>query len=261
MVKEDLCVEITQGIETITINRPKSLNALNLQILGKLYKTIKEFEADDQLKVLVITGVGNVFSAGADVREVLEENNDFKRSDFMVSFSRHLHDCFLKIIDCNKPVIAAINGLALGGGLELAMACHYRVSSDQAVFGQPEINLGAIPAGGAIQTLSRLIGKSAAIYYLLTGENITAQDGYRLGLVDKLVSPDTVMATALSIARVITEKAPIAIKLIVEGVNRGYELDSRNAFRLEEDLWRTNGGTRDFQNGIEKFCRKKKRSS
>jgi enoyl-CoA hydratase/carnithine racemase len=154
-------------------------------------------------------------------------------------------------------VIAAVNGLALGGGLELAMACHYRVISDKAVLGQPEVSLGAIPGGGGTQTLPRLIGKSAAIYYLLTGENITAQDAYRLGIADRLVPPDMVMVTAMAIAKVIARKAPIAVKIMLEGVIRGFELDLKSALEFEESLWRRNGNTEDFQNGVKAFSEKR----
>lgn len=252
MKEKNILIDINEGVETITLNRPKSLNALNLKVVDELFNAFDEAEKNSDVNVIVVTGAGRAFIAGADVIEMVD-----KDGDFMASHSRKVHQCFLKIIKCSKPVIAAVNGLALGGGLELAMACHYRVVSEKAILGQPEVNLGAIPGGGGTQTLPRLIGKSAAIYYLLTGENITAQDAYRLGIADRLVAPDMVMVTAMAIAKVIAKKAPIAVKIILEGVTKGFELDLESALELEENLWRKNGNTEDFQNGVKAFSEKK----
>jgi enoyl-CoA hydratase len=252
MADQNLFFETDEGVITITLNRPKALNALNLEVVAELQKAIEEAEQNDDIRVIVITGAGRAFVAGADIMEFLDQDGDF-----MAAHSHQVHQCFLKIINCSKPVIAAINGVALGGGLELAMACHYRVASEKCVFGQPEVMLGAIPGGGATQTLPRLIGKSAATYYLLTGENITAVDAYRLGIVDKLVAPDMVMVTAMAIAKVIARKAPIAVRLMLEGVTKGFGLELSAALELEESLWRRNGNTEDFQNGVKAFTQKK----
>lgn len=252
MQDDVLISEINEGVVTITLNRPKALNALNLKVVGDLHNAIENAEANEEVRVIVITGSGRAFVAGADVIEMVD-----KDGDFMAAHSQKVHNCFLKILKCTKPVIAAVNGLALGGGLELAMACHYRVISEKAVLGQPEVNLGAIPGGGGTQTLPRLIGKSGALYYLLTGENITAQDAYRLGIADRLVPPDMVMVTAMAIAKVISRKAPIAVKIILEGVVNGFELGLESALKLEENLWRKNGNTEDFQNGVKAFSEKR----
>lgn len=252
MAEEALLFDVKEGVETITLNRPKALNALNLQVVADLHKGMDEAEKNDDVRVVVITGAGRAFVAGADIMEMVDQNGDF-----MAHHSRQVHQCFLKIINFSKPVIAAINGLALGGGLELAMSCHYRVASDQAVFGQPEVMLGAIPGGGGTQLLPRLIGKSAATYYLLTGENITAADAYRLGIVDRLVPSDMVMVTAMAVAKVIARKAPIAVRLMLEGVTKGYGMGLDSALDFEESLWRRNGNTEDFQNGVKAFSQKK----
>lgn len=252
MAEEALLFEVGEGVETITLNRPKALNALNLQVVADLHKAILAAEENDDVRVIVITGAGRAFVAGADIMEMVDRDGDF-----MASHSRQVHQCFLRIINCSKPVIAAINGLALGGGLELAMACHYRIASEKSVLGQPEVMLGAIPGGGGTQLLPRLIGKSAATYYLLTGENIPASDAYRLGIVDRLVPPDMVMVTAMAVAKVIARKAPIAVRLMLEGVREGFNLDLASALDLEESLWRRNGNTEDFQNGVKAFSQKK----
>jgi enoyl-CoA hydratase len=252
MAEDHILIEITDGVKVITINRPKALNALNEQVVTDLENAIVSGEADDQVHVMVITGTGRAFVAGADIIEMVGKDGAFQESK-----SHHDHECFLKIVNCTKPVIAAVNGFALGGGCELAMCCHITVASENAFFGQPEINIGAIPGAGGTQNLPRLIGKGPALYYLLTGENITAQDAYRLGLVTKLARPDEVMVTAMAIARVIARKAPIARRLIMEAVNQGVELDLKSGFRLEEKQWRICGDTEDCKNAMRAFYEKK----
>lgn len=252
MAEEHLLFEIGGGVETITLNRPKSLNALNAQVTADLHKAIEDAEANDQVRVIVITGTGRAFVAGADIAEFVGKGGDFQESN-----SHGSHECFLKIMNCSKPIIAAINGFALGGGCELAMCCHITVAADNAFFGQPEIAIGAIPGGGGTQLLPRMIGKGPALYYLLTGENISAQEAHRLGLIDKIVPQDEVMVTAMAIAKVIARKAPIAKKLIIEGVNKGMELDLKSGFTLEEKLWKKCGDSEDFQNAIQSFMEKK----
>jgi enoyl-CoA hydratase len=252
MGDQNLLIEITDGIKVITINRPKALNAFNFQVTTDLENAITSGEADDEVKVMVITGAGRAFVAGADIAEMVDKDGDFQESK-----SRHDHECFLKIVNCTKPIIAAINGFAIGAGCELAMCCHIRVASENAFFAQPEISIGAIPGGGGTQTLPRHIGKGPAIYYLLTGENIPAQEAYRLGLIDKIVRHDEVMVTAMAIAKVIVRKAPIARRLIMEGVNKGMELDLKSGFTLEEKLWKKCGDSEDFKNAMRSFIEKK----
>jgi len=247
-----LIVEKSDGIEIISLNRPKAFNALNWQVVSELEEAVGEAERSDSVKVIIITGSGRAFAAGADITDFAG-----KDGEGMFSITHHDHECFLKIMCCTKPIIAAINGPALGGGLELAMSCHIRVASETAIFGLPEISLGAIPGGGGTQLLPRLIGKGAALYHMLTGENISAPEAYRLGLIDKIVPQDKLMVTATAIARVITQKAPIAARLILEAVNKGLELDLASSLKIEEELWRKCGDTEDFQEGVKAFMEKR----
>ncbi len=248
----NLIVEKSDGIEIISLNRPKAFNALNWQVVSEIEEAVGEAERLDSVKVIIITGSGRAFAAGADITDFAG-----KDGEGMFSITHHDHECFLKIMRCTKPIIAAINGPALGGGLELAMSCHIRVASETAIFGLPEISLGAIPGGGGTQLLPRLIGKGAALYYMLTGENISAPEAYRLGLIDKIVPQDKLMVTATAIARVITQKAPIAARLILEAVNKGLELDLASSLKIEEELWRKCGDTEDFQEGVKAFMEKR----
>ena len=253
MSYENLLIEVQENVEIITLNRPRVLNSLNSQVMAELDKAFAEAMANDKVRVIVITGAGRAFAAGKDIPEFVG-----KRGEGMSAISRGDHQILAKIRKATKPVIAAINGLALGGGLELAMHCHIRVAADNIVVGQPEDALGAIPGAGGTQLLPRTIGKGAALYYLLTGENIPAQEAYRLGLVDKIVPPDQLMITALAIAKVIGRKAPVAVRLIVEAVNRGLELtDLDECMKIEEELQVKMGDTEDFNEAIKAFMEKK----
>jgi len=252
MGNQNLLIEVRDNTEIITLNRPKVLNSLNGQLMAELGEAFADIEAKDNVKAIVITGSGRAFAAGKDIPEFLD-----KGGEGMAAISRGDHQILSKIRNSTKPVIAAINGIALGGGLELAMSCHIRVASELAILGQPEILLGAIPGAGGTQLLPRLIGRGAALYYLLTGENINAQEAYRLGLVDKVVPEDKLMVTALAIARVMGQKAPIAAKLILEAVNRGMELGLDKGLELEEELWRKCGETEDFNEAIKAFLGKR----
>ncbi len=253
MSKGELVItEVKGSTGIITLNRPKVLNSLNNELGVELERALNDAVSREDVKVIIITGSGRAFAAGKDIPEFVD-----KGGDGMAAISNNDHRIFGKIRNSPKPVIAAINGMALGGGCELAMSCHIRIASERAVFGQPEIGLGAIPGAGGTQLLPRLIGRGAALYYLLTAENIPAQEAYRLGLVDKLVPPDKLMVTALAIAKVIGQKGPMAGRLILEGVNKGLELNLDKALELEEELWRRCGETEDFQNGVKAFMERK----
>ncbi|HDG97896.1 MAG TPA: enoyl-CoA hydratase/isomerase family protein [Desulfobacterales bacterium] len=247
-----ILTEVRDGIEIITLNRPKALNSLNSQIEDDLECAIDDALSNDDVKVIIITGSGRAFAAGKDIPEFVE-----KGGEGMAQISRRDHEIFSKIRKSTKPVIAAINGLALGGGLELAMSCHIRIASEKAILGQPEVSLGAIPGAGGTQLLPRIIGKGAALYYLLTGENIPAKEAHRLGLIDKLVPADMLMPTAIAVAKVISQKGPIAVKQILEIVNKGGELPLDEALRLEEEAWKVCGDSEDFNSAIKAFMEKK----
>jgi enoyl-CoA hydratase len=253
MSNENLLIEMNDSTQIITLNRPRVLNSLGSQLMAELDKAFAEAMADNKVRVIVITGAGRAFAAGKDIPEFIG-----KGGEGMSAISRGDHQVLAKIRKANKPVIAAINGLALGGGLELAMHCHIRVAADNIFVGQPENALGAIPGAGGTQLLPRIIGKGAALYYLLTGENIPAQEAYRLGLIDKIVPADQLMITALAIAKVIGQKAPVAVRLIMEAVNRGLELtDLDECMKVEEELQRKMGDTEDFNEAIKAFIEKK----
>ena len=252
MSHQHLLIELKDRTQIITLNRPLALNAFNKQVRAELEQAFEDAEADKNVKVVVVTGNGRAFGAGKDLPEFIGNGGDGMAAD-----SREDHRVFGKIRNLTKPVIAAINGIALGGGLELAMSCHIRVAADTAIMGQPEVGLGGIPGAGGTQLLPRLIGMGAALYYLLTGENISAQEAYRLGLVDKVVPPDKLMVTALAIAKVIGQKGPIASKLILEAVTKGMRLTLDEGLKLEEEQWRICGATKDWNEAIKSFMEKK----
>ncbi len=252
MSYQHLLIESKDSTRIITLNRPQALNAFNKQVRAELEQAFEDAGADQGVKAVVVTGNGRAFGAGKDLPEFVGNGGDGMAAD-----SKEDHRVFGKIRNLAKPVIAAINGIALGGGLELAMSCHIRVAADTAVMGQPEVGLGGIPGAGGTQLLPRLIGTGAGLYYLLTGENISAQEAYRLGLVDKVVSADKLMVTSLAIAKVIVRKGPIASKLILEAVIKGMRLTLDEGLKLEEEQWRICGATRDWNEGIKSFIEKK----
>jgi enoyl-CoA hydratase len=252
MSNQNLLIEVQDSTQIITINRPQALNAFNRQVRAELEQVLDRAEADKKVKVLVITGNGRAFGAGKDIPEFVGLGGDGMAAD-----SREDHRVLGKIRNSSKLSIAAINGIALGGGLELAMSCHIRVAADTAIMGQPEVGLGGIPGAGGTQLLPRLIGTGAALYYLLTGENINAQEAYRLGLVHKVVPADKLMVTALAIAKVVGRKGPVASNLILEAVTKGLRLNLDEGLELEEEQWRKCGATEDWNNAIKSFMEKK----
>ncbi len=252
MSNQNLLIETKDSTQIITLNRPKALNALNTQVRRELEQAFDDAETNENIRVVVITGSGRAFGAGKDIPEFVGKGGDGMAAD-----SREDHRVFGKIRNLTKPVIAAINGIALGAGLEIAMSCHIRVAADTATMGQPEVGLGGIPGAGGTQLLPRLIGTGAALYYLLTGENISAQEACRLGLVDKVVPADKLMVTVLAIAKVIGQKGLIASKLILEAVTKGMRLTLDEGLALEEEQWRICGATEDWNEAIKSFMEKK----
>jgi enoyl-CoA hydratase len=201
--------EVAEGIGLITINRPSAMNALNSEFFKEMNNLLDEISTDEQLRVLIITGEGKAFVAGADIAEMVNQNQQ-EGSEFshwgQTTFRR------LELLDI--PVIAAINGFALGGGLELAMGCDFRIASNKAKFGQPEVNLGLIPGYAATQRLPRLVGMADALFMLITAEMITADDALRIGLVQKVVEPEQLMEEVMRIAKLIVSKGPLAVKKV-----------------------------------------------
>jgi enoyl-CoA hydratase len=213
---EILNLNIEAGIAVVTISRPKALNALNTRFFNEMDAMVEKINGMPEVKVMVITGEGKAFVAGADIAEMVDK--DQKEGS---EFSRLGQNTFRSLEKMDIPVIAAINGFALGGGLELAMGCDFRIASTKAKFGQPEVNLGLIPGYAGTQRLPRLVGLADALYLLMTAEMIGAEDALRIGLVQKVFEPEQLMEETMKIAKAIASKGPLAIKLIKSTVRTG----------------------------------------
>lgn len=225
---EILSADIKEGIATLTISRPKALNALNRQFFAELNAWLDEFGGRRDIKVLIITGAGNAFVAGADIAEMKDMNPAQGKE-----ISTTGQQAFARLEQLDMPVIAAVNGFALGGGCELALACDIRIASSKAKFGQLEVNLGLIPGFAGTQRLPRLIGLGNALYLLTSGEMIGADEALRLGLVQKLVAPEQLLPEALALARKITAKGPAAVRLVKKVCRQGLALDFKAGCLLE----------------------------
>ena len=240
----------------LTIDHPPA-NALNSQVLTELEAAFDEATANDQVKVIIITGAGQFFVAGADINEINAVKDD---PEAAMALLRKGQNLFMKIERSKKPVIAAINGrFALGGGNELAMACHIRIAEDSVQFGQPEIRLGIMPGWGGTQRLPRLVGKGKALELLLTGDNIKAQEAYRLGLVNKVVPVGSVVREAKRMARVISTWSALPIGAILTAVNEGLqEEELEEALEIEMRQFATLQGSEDMVEGLQAFLEKRR---
>ncbi len=253
MAEENILLEIEQGIATVTINRPQKLNALNAETITQLYQIFKKLKNDDSVSAIILTGSGEkAFVAGADIQEIHQHDDISGRI-----FAMRGQKVFRFIEKMEKPVIAAINGFALGGGCELAMACHIRIASEKARFGQPEINLGLIPGYGGTQRLPRIVGKAQALYLLLTGEMVDASRALEMGLVNEVVSPDRLMERAREIAHTLAAKAPIARAYILKAVVEGQDMSLDAGLNLEAELFGNICGTEDMKEGTSAFLEKR----
>lgn len=252
---ENLLVKVENGVCTITINRPDKLNALNKTVIHELSLAFEETEKNASVKIIILTGAGQkAFVAGADISEFIGLSVQEG-----ITLSRRGQEVFVAIENCNKPVIAAINGFALGGGCELAMACHIRVASDNARFGQPEVKLGLIPGYGGTQRLPQLIGKGKAAELLMTADMITAQEALQLGLVNYVTTTDELLNKCMEIANKIMQQAPVAISSIIKSLNDCYN-NSKNGFDTEIDEFGKCFATEDFIEGTKAFIEKRKPS-
>lgn len=249
---KNILYRVEENIAFITLNRPKALNALNIETLNELDSAVRRAGMDDEVKAVIITGEGRAFVAGADIAQMrgltVQEGRD------MTMLGQNVFD---RIENLDKPVIAAVNGFALGGGCELAMACDIRVASDKAKFGQPEVNLGIIPGFGGTQRLPRLVGKGTAKYLIFTGDMIPAEEALRIGLVDKVVPGEELMDTAVSIAKTIMSKAPISIKMAKHAINNGMNVDLKSGIAYEAEAYTTSFGTEDRIEGMSAFTEKR----
>lgn len=254
MEYQNILFEIKDSIATITINRPEKYNALNNQTIEELDDAITKVANNDDIYVLIITGAGDkAFVAGADISE-LNKLTLLKGKEF----SEKGQAVFDKIEKLGKPVIAAVNGFALGGGCELALACHIRLASENAKFGQPEVNLGVIPGYGGTQRLSRLINTGRALEYILTGDMIDAQEAYKIGLVNKVYPAEELQNKTLELANKIASKGQIAVRMATKAVVNGYDLTKDEGMKLEASLFAVCCGSEDFKEGTSAFLEKRK---
>lgn len=252
----NLLVEVdeSRGVALITINRPDKLNALNHFLLNELDAALDEVAAHSRVWALVITGAGNkAFVGGADIGEIAALGGQ----EDGVEFARFGQQVFSKIEHMTVPVIMAINGYALGGGLELALAGDIRIASENAQLGQPEVNLGVIPGYGGTQRLARIVGRDRAKTLIFTGERVSAEEAYRLGLVDRVVPQATLVDEAVALAASIANKAPRAIALAKAAINEGIEMPLDEALELEAQLFGQVVDTSDRREGAAAFQQKR----
>jgi len=252
MAFQNLTLEVADRIATLTVNRPDKLNALNDATIAEIGHAIDEIRLDDSVAGVIVTGAGRAFVAGADISELASQTPVLAKAR-----ARAGQDVFRRIETCPKPVIAAINGFALGGGCELAMACHIRIASDAAKFGQPESKLGILPGFGGSQRLARLVGKGRAIQLLVTGEMIDAAEAYRIGLVNRVVHPAELMGAAKEMMKQILANGPLAVALCIEAVDRGLEMSLDEGLILEANHFGLLAATDDMREGMRAFLDKR----
>ena len=254
MAFDNLLLERDGAVAVVTINRPKVLNALNAQTLDELRRVMLELKHDDGVRVVLLTGAGEKsFVAGADINELAVQTPVSGREHALAG--QHV----LSLIEqLGKPVIAAINGYALGGGCELAMACTLRLAADTARLGQPEINLGLLPGYAGTQRLSRLVGKGKAMELVLTGAPVGAADALAIGLVNRVVPAAELMAEARKLAAQLAGNAPIAMRYIIDAVNKGLEMPFAEACAFEATLFGLVASTDDMREGTKAFLEKRK---
>jgi enoyl-CoA hydratase len=253
MTFENIVLEKKSAIAYVTVNRPKVLNALSLATMEELRAAFHDIKNDDQIRVVILTGAGEkAFVAGADIAELAVQD--------AVSGKKYAHrgQNVLNLIESlGKPVIACINGFALGGGCELALACTMRLASDNAKLGQPEVKLGILPGYGGSQRLPRLVGKGLAMQIVLTGEMITAQEAYRIGLVNEVTTAAELLPRAEAIAAKIIANAPLAVQYALEAVNKGMEMTLAEGQFLEATLFGVCCATEDKKEGTAAFLEKR----
>ena len=253
MAFENLLYEKRDGIGYVAVNRPEKLNALNRKTMDELYDCFQEIERDDEVRVIILTGAGEkAFVGGADINELavrtpVEGKELSMRGQKILDLIEHL----------GKPVIAAVNGYALGGGCELALACTIRIASENARLGQPEVKLGLIPGYAGTQRLPRLVGRGRALEMVLSGEPVSAAEAYRIGLVNQVVPAQDLIAAAEKLARKILANAPLAVKFALEAVNHGLEMTQAEGQFLEANLFGLCCTTADMQEGTRAFLEKR----
>ena len=253
MTYQTLLFDLRDGIAVVTINRPDKLNALNDQVMGELGQAAERIATESEIHGAILTGAGpKAFVAGADIGDLSRQGpfDGKARAQRGQAVLRRLETC-------GKPVIAAINGFALGGGCELAMACHIRIASENAKFGQPEVKLGIAPGYGGTQRLPRLVGKGVALQLILTGELIDAQEAYRIGLVNKVVPATDLLTESEKVMRGILAMGPLAVRLAMEAVDQGLEMSLDEGLLLEANHFGLLAATDDMKEGLTAFLEKR----
>jgi enoyl-CoA hydratase len=247
---ENLIWEEKEEILFLTINRASKLNALNQQTMTEISSAFEQIYQNNAIKGVIITGAGEkAFVAGADISEFIGMSGHGAEG-----MAERGHQILFQIENCPKPVIAAVNGFALGGGCELAMACHIRIASENAKFGQPEVNLGIIPGYGGTQRLTQLVGKGKALELMMTADVIGAQEALQIGLVNYVLPQDQLLAKAIEIIEKIKQKAPVAIAQVIRSANAAYN----NGYQVEANAFGISASTEDFKEGASAFLEKRK---
>ncbi len=252
MTYEFLTLAVENRIATLTVNRPDKLNALNDATIAELGKAIDEVRTRDDIGGLIVTGAGRAFVAGADITELSSQTPTIAKAR-----SRGGQEIFRRFETSPKPVIAAVNGFALGGGCELALACHIRIASEKAKFGQPEVKLGTCPGYGGTQRLARLIGKGRAIQLIATAEIVDAAEAWRLGIVNKIVPAEELMTAALEMMNAILANGPLAVALCIEAIDRGLEMSLEEGLVLEANHFGLLAASDDMAEGMRAFLEKR----
>jgi enoyl-CoA hydratase len=253
MTYQTLLFEVRDGVAFVTVNRPDKLNALNDQVMAELGDAAERITTAPEIRGAIITGAGpKAFIAGADIGDLSRQGPFDGKARAMRG-----QGVLRRLETCGKPVIAAVNGYALGGGCELAMACHLRLASDTAKFGQPEVKLGIAPGYGGTQRLPRLVGKGIALHLILSGEMIDAQEAYRIGLVNKVVPAADLLAESEKVLRGILAMAPLAIRLCLEAVDQGLEMTLDEGLLLEANHFGLLAATHDMKEGTAAFLEKR----
>jgi len=253
MTYQTLLFDVKDGVAVVTINRPDKLNALNDQVMAELADAAERIATDPAIKGAILTGAGpKSFVAGADISDLAKQGPFDGKARAMRG-----QGVLRRLETCGKPVIAAVNGFALGGGCELAMACHIRIASENAKFGQPEVKLGIAPGYGGTQRLPRLVGKGVAMQLILTAEMIDAAEAYRIGLVNKVVPANELMAESEKMLRGILSMGPLAVRLSMEAIDHGLEMTLDDGLLLEANHFGLLAATQDTREGLSAFLEKR----